>query len=109
LKALEWRRGHRSDRALQLHDERALSALAASAERLAPELGDRELALHACLGEVRGRPRDLLRLHYEQGYTPGEIAERLGLAGGHVRVLLNRVRAALRQCVERRLPLRGPA
>lgn len=60
-------------------------------------------ALRICLESVDGRNWEVVRLHYVEGEGTAAIAERLGLAVGHVRVLLHRIRTALRACIERRL------
>jgi RNA polymerase sigma-70 factor (ECF subfamily) len=96
-----WRAAARSRQVA--HDPELLEALAEVSEEMADELDGHRRALQECLTQVEGRPWDLLQLHYVQGHQPREIAEKLGLESGHVRVLLNRVRAALKQCVERRL------
>jgi len=51
---------------------------------------------------VRGRQRDILNRFYHLGQQAGDIATATGLAVGHVRVLLHRLRTVLRECVERR-------
>ena len=86
-----------------IRDTQVLEAMAAVSAELDDELDSRRRALHECLGQVQGRAYDLVRLHYHEGHEPREIAGILGLEAGHVRVLLNRVRGALRQCIERRL------
>lgn len=60
-------------------------------------------ALRECMSGVEGRKWDLLRLHYQDEMPPREIAERLALTPGHVSVLLNRLRAGLKRCVEQRM------
>ena len=79
-------------------------------EELAPELEARARALRECLRSVQGRASELLRLRYEESLKPAAIAERLGLAIVAVRVMLSRTRAALRECIERKLKLQktGP-
>jgi RNA polymerase sigma-70 factor (ECF subfamily) len=72
-------------------------------EELAPELDQRVSALRECLPTVRGRAAELLRLRYEEALSPAQIAKRLGTGSVAVRVMLTRVRAALRNCVERRI------
>lgn len=84
-------------------DVETIEAMAEIAEELDDEMERRRVALQRCLGAVEGRADELLRLHYHEGHEPHRIAEMLGLQAGHVRVLLNRVRAALRQCIERSL------
>jgi RNA polymerase sigma-70 factor (ECF subfamily) len=59
--------------------------------------------LRACMASLAGRSWEVIRLHYLDGLDPLDIAQRLGLAASHIRVILHRARAALRLCVERRL------
>lgn len=84
-------------------DPELLEAFAAVSREIEAETDERLAALRACLHGVGGRAWELLRLHYHQGHKPQAIAEMMGLKPGHVSVLLNRVREALRQCIRRRL------
>jgi RNA polymerase sigma-70 factor (ECF subfamily) len=70
---------------------------------MAPELEFRASALRECLKQVRGRDGELVKLRYEESLKPGEIAARLGMAAGTVRVVLSRIRASLQECIERKL------
>jgi len=101
-KAIDWMR-REGGRRLTLVDEQALEALAASAERLAGELGDRELALHHCLAVLGERAKQVLRLRYAEDLDVAGIAAEMRLQGNHIKVLLHRAREALRTCIERRL------
>lgn len=98
---------HRRDaaRAPLLEDPRILEQLEAAA---ADEPADPAVrgALRACLEQVTGRARELLRLRYEEELSPLAIAERLGTSSGSVRVTLTRVRSSLLACIERRLAAR---
>lgn len=96
---------HRRTRALQreLLSDELLDQLAATHEELAEELDAMRSVLGRCLEEVDGQPREALDLRYEEDLKPAAIADRLGLAAGTVRVMLHRVRATLRECIERRL------
>ncbi len=85
------------------HDPELLEALTQISAEMADELDEQRSALQECLRQVEGRSWDLLQRHYVHGHQPRDIASTLGIEAGHVRVLLNRVRSALRQCVERRL------
>lgn len=60
-------------------------------------------ALDQCLSRVKGDHKRLLDLRYREGYSPQEIAERLGRTSEAVRASLLRVRRGLRECIERRL------
>ncbi len=100
---------HRRKRPWPVVDPQLIADMVAVAEEMEHDLGGRRHALQACLQGVRGRSWDLVRLHYHEGREPSEVATELGLAAGHVRVLLNRVREALRSCIERRLRATGDA
>ena len=80
-----------------------LDRISEAYEELAPELEDRSRALRECLRAIKGRASELLRLRYEESLKPNTIAARLGLAVVAVRVMLSRTRAALRECIERKL------
>ncbi len=80
-----------------------IEQLAASWEELLPELDERVRALRDCVGRVSGRARQMLDLRYVEELSNDAIAERLGLAGGAVRVALHRLRGALQSCIEHRL------
>lgn len=56
-----------------------------------------ELAdLHAALGRLSARDRELLEMRYEEDLTQGMIARRLGIPEGTVKVRLHRARNKLR-------------
>jgi len=80
-----------------------LERISETYEELAPELEARSRALRDCLRAIKGRASELLRLRYEESLKPNAIAARLGLAVIAVRVMLSRTRAALRDCIERKL------
>ena len=77
--------------------------IAAACEELAPEFEHRARALRECLPQVRGRASELLNLRYQEALKPAAIAQRLSLAVVAIRVMLSRTRAALRECIERKL------
>jgi RNA polymerase sigma-70 factor, ECF subfamily len=60
-------------------------------------------ALEHCLGEVPEKNRAVLRLRYEENLASHDIAARLGTTAVAVRILLMRLREALRDCIARRL------
>ncbi|QDT16205.1 sigma-70 family RNA polymerase sigma factor [Alienimonas californiensis] len=68
-----------------------------------PRVDDRAEALRACLGALPTEKRDLLAARYGADETLAEYAERAKRSLGGLRVTLHRVRAALAECVERRL------
>jgi RNA polymerase sigma-70 factor (ECF subfamily) len=92
-----------SRRPALIHDEDLLNSLAAIGAEMAGELESRETALRDCLGQVQGRAWSLLRWFYYDDLDCAAIAARMSVSVGNVRVMLNRTRNALRQCIERRV------
>ena len=97
------RRSHA--RSLLCYQADLLERVSEAFEELAPELEDRSRALRECLRSVKGRAGELLRLRYEESLKPNAIAARVTMAVVAVRVMLSRTRAALRECIERKLKL----
>ena len=95
------RRSHA--RGLLCYQADLLERVSEAFEELAPELEERARALRECLRTVRGRAGELLLLRYEESLKPNAIAARVGMAVVAVRVMLSRTRAALRECIERKL------
>jgi RNA polymerase sigma-70 factor, ECF subfamily len=76
-------------------------------QELLPELDERHRALRECLSGIGERTAEVLRLRYQESLEPKDIAPRIGMTSGAIRVMLNRVRGILHGCIERRLALRG--
>lgn len=102
---LAMRRSH--SRSFLIYDSDVVNAVAEVCEELTPELETRARALRQCLRNVGARAWEILRLRYEGALKPREIAVRSGIAAGTVRVTLSRIRALLRECVERKLATHG--
>jgi len=60
-------------------------------------------ALRRCVGGLNGKKQRALELRYSQGESRAEMAVLLGMTEDGVRSLLQRVRAALADCVQKRL------
>ncbi len=60
-------------------------------------------ALERCVQKLRGTARTAIGLHYCDGMKTIEIAQRLEIEHGTVRMLLSRARKILRECIERQL------
>ncbi|MDA3963335.1 MAG: sigma-70 family RNA polymerase sigma factor [Planctomycetota bacterium] len=58
--------------------------------------------LQTCLEGAQPRHQELIGLRYHQGLSLDAIAERLHATAGAIQVSLSRIRAALRNCIERR-------
>jgi len=56
--------------------------------------------LHAALGRLDERDRELVQLRYDEDLTQTAIARRLGIPEGTVKVRLHRVRAKLRREID---------
>ncbi|NNJ27878.1 sigma-70 family RNA polymerase sigma factor [Alienimonas chondri] len=73
--------------------------------RFDPRPDDRADALRACLNDLPAERRDLIAARYARDESLAEYAQRVKRSVGGLRVTLHRVRAALAECVERRLAL----
>ncbi|HZZ26977.1 MAG TPA: sigma-70 family RNA polymerase sigma factor [Pirellulales bacterium] len=60
-------------------------------------------ALRLCLEKQRQRLLEVLRWRYAFDLKPQEIAQRMGITSGAVRVMLHRARSGLRDCIQRKL------
>jgi RNA polymerase sigma-70 factor, ECF subfamily len=99
---LAHRRSRRTDR--HIFDDAMVERIALAYERRLPEdLSDVHDALQQCLEKLQDRSYRLIDLYYVRGLKSIEIARRLGLAHGAVRMRLSRTRDALRSCIEARL------
>ena len=72
-------------------------------DRTEAEAPSRLDALRACLQQLPERARQLLALRYEQGLTVKEVAERTSRTLDAAYQALCSVRAALEECIRRRL------
>jgi len=60
-------------------------------------------ALRSCVEALPERSRQLLQRCYEDGAGRHELGDEFGMAADGIKTALRRLRAALRECVERRL------
>ena len=89
------------DRRVEFSD--AIDQVSLSFERLEPQAELMKDSLADCLGLVRGHSRQVLSLRYTDGLELKQIADKLGMTASNVGVMLHRVRAALRKCVDQKL------
>ena len=88
----------------QHFSEATLQNLSDAAAHMSHEDGSyRRDALRHCLGRIVGRRRRVLDLRYTGDESIASIASQLGMTANAVKIMLHRVRAALEECVERRL------
>lgn len=88
-----------------LYTDRIVEMIADACAEADTELDRRQEALAQCLKELRlnRRTREAFMMRYDAGSPTLRIAECLGLSDGNVRVILNRVRGALRDCIGKKL------
>ena len=89
--------------------EMVLKELAEAFVEFAPELEARTQALRECVGRLGPIDSQVIDLRYERSLNSGQIATELKLSSVNVRVLLNRARSLLRDCVERKLKTNATA
>ena len=67
---------------------------------MADEAGDAWIeALRTCVDRLDGRPQEVVRLFYREGYGRADVARRLAMKETGVKTLLQRTRAVLRDCI----------
>jgi RNA polymerase sigma-70 factor, ECF subfamily len=88
----------------QHFSEATMKSLSTAAEQLSHDISSyRRDALRHCLERISGRRRRVLDLRYTGDQSIAAVASQLGMTANAVKITLHRVRAALEQCVERRL------
>ena len=87
----------------------AIDQVALSFEKLETRAELAKDSLADCLGQVRGQSRQALSLRYTEGLELKQIAGQLGMTASNVGVMLHRVRAVLRKCVDQKLKAEGLA
>ncbi|MBA3684513.1 MAG: sigma-70 family RNA polymerase sigma factor [Planctomycetes bacterium] len=79
------------------------AAIGDPADHLDEALDRQRDALQECLGQVGAHQRRFLELRYVDERSNDEIAGELGLRPDSVKVMLSRIRTALRACIDRRI------
>lgn len=96
-----WLRRRRDESRRSLREAAAVEEL--WTRQCAADAGEGYLAhLRACLEELQERTRSALTLFYGDGLERVAVARELGMKESGVKTLLQRARAALRECIERR-------
>lgn len=99
-RAVQFRRLNR--RAPLLLDDSVLEkAAAAILDEQSDEFAKRTNILRNCIRKLSEVDRELVRLRYVGGVTLDKVAEQLGRTVNGLSQSLRRIRAALRECVER--------
>ena len=71
------------------------------------ELEDRHVALRNCLTKLRPQERDLLHHRYATSVSLEDYAKATKRSSGTLKAILFKLRAALRDCIERQLTQAG--
>lgn len=100
---LSARRRMAADGRRLVFDPELVELLAAEAGSHDERMEDRFAALRLCLGQLREKDRDLLKIRYSDSVSIEEYARAGGLNAGTVRAVLRRLRAALLTCVASKL------
>lgn len=98
---LKSRRAFMADR--HVFDEELCEQLTDGYQQSIKEFDDVRSALGHCMRGLRGRAKSIMELRYGLDLKPGAIAKKVDMQPGAVRVLLHRVRGALRDCINNRL------
>jgi len=98
---LRFLRARGAERLLTM-DEDLLNKLAEATERQLSTREPRHDSLTDCVEQLGDRPREVIRLRYEQGLKTAAIAEELGTTPAYVSIMLNRAYKKLRRCIEMR-------
>jgi RNA polymerase sigma-70 factor (ECF subfamily) len=98
---------HRGRRFPALLSEAAESALADAVATVSDDERVSLAHLSDCLARLEGRLREICDLRYRTGLSPARIADALGMQPNTVSKALERVRAELRECIERRIAAEG--
>jgi RNA polymerase sigma-70 factor, ECF subfamily len=89
--------------ASRLLETEIIDQLQATFEARSEEFSTVRWALRLCLEKQKQRLLEVLRWRYAFDLKPLDIAHRMGVTSGAVRVMLHRARTDLRDCIERNL------
>lgn len=98
---LYYRRQRVNDK--HLFSDDIIQNLAQYCEEYVGEWDDYRDALKQCLPSLEKRSRQAIELRYSENMRSEAIAKEMRISAGAVRVLLCRVRKALRDCIQRHL------
>ncbi len=101
FRILAYLRKRRNDR--HLFDDRAVVHLADAFEKIELEVDPIKHALGECIKSVNGRSRKALQLRYVDDMKPAAIAKVFEIKPNAVSALLYRARAALGDCIKKKM------
>lgn len=92
----------------RLLETELIDRIQATFESKSEELISTRQALRLCLEKQKNRLMEVLQWRYAFDLKPQEIAHRMGITSGAVRVMLYRARTSLRECIQRNLKTIAP-
>ena len=95
------------NRKLTFLDGNVLELVADRSESVNENLDVRQAALAKCLGQLRAKDRDLIRMRYAPGANGDKVAKTLGRPANSVYQSLGRIRRVLMECVRMQLAEKG--
>lgn len=87
----------------EILDEDLIDSIQAAFHKNSDRLDAMRRALRICLSKQKNKMLEVLRWRYSQDMKPQDIASRMGITSGAVRILLHRARGALRDCIRQNL------
>jgi len=84
-------------------DDALVGQITETHERVAENASPMPQFVHECVEELDGRSRKSIQLRYADNLRTAEIARKMQLSDGAVRMLLSRARTLLRECLESRI------
>ncbi len=103
IEILRYRRSCARDK--HIFNDTIVDKVAGIFEESGDELSGLREALQKCVGQVKGRARELLELRYVRELKPGRIARQIGMTPNAVFVALHRLRVILKECINRQIAL----
>lgn len=100
---LKFREKRQKEKGLLFLSDEAFDVVLRESSRRQDESGDHLTALEGCLGKLKAREQQLLRLRYEDGLTYHQIAEKMGRSVTLVYKVMTTIHTALQRCIHQTL------
>lgn len=84
-------------------DENVLTDLADTSAIISEDIDRYKAALSHCMGQLKARDQEILRLRYSEGGNVHVVSQAVGRSPNHVHRLLREIRSRLLLCVRRRI------
>jgi len=104
FRAMQHRQKMKRDQILVFDDD-LIETLDEEFDRDLERTEEMKVALEVCLGKLKPRDAELINARYTLGISLAEFAKTDGRTEGSLRVILNRLRALLKTCVDQQIQL----